>query len=233
MVNPTVARSRAARPSARPYFSSGPCAKPPGWSPEKLDTRVLGRSHRSALGKARLAEAIDRTHALLGLPQDYRLGIVPASDTGAMELAMWSLLGTAARDDAGLGKLRRRLGDRRRQAIEARRRCAHRRLWRASRPRRRSIRPTTSSSPGTAPPAACAFPTPTGSPATAPASPSATRHRRRSPRTSTGAKIDVGTFSWQKALGGEGGHGMIVLSPRAVERLEGGPPAAAARRSSA
>src|SRR5688500_11376662 len=78
---------------ARPYFSSGPCAKPPGWSPEKLDTRVLGRSHRSALGKARLADAIDRTHALLGLPSDYRLGIVPASDTGAMEMALWSLLG--------------------------------------------------------------------------------------------------------------------------------------------
>src|SRR5205085_8252812 len=73
--------------------SSGPCAKPPGWSPDKLRTDALGRSHRGAIGKARLAEAIERTHALLGLPADYRLGIVPASDTGAMEIAIWSLLG--------------------------------------------------------------------------------------------------------------------------------------------
>ncbi|HEY6049152.1 MAG TPA: phosphoserine aminotransferase, partial [Sphingomicrobium sp.] len=87
---------RAARPQAkpdRPNFSSGPCAKPPGWSPDKLATDALGRSHRGALGKARLAEAIERTHALLRLPADYRLGIVPASDTGAMEMAIWSLLG--------------------------------------------------------------------------------------------------------------------------------------------
>jgi phosphoserine aminotransferase len=84
------------RPSAlpaRPHFSSGPCAKPPGWSPSLLRQDALGRSHRAALGKARLQEAIERTHALLGLPADFRLGIVPASDTGAMELAIWSLLG--------------------------------------------------------------------------------------------------------------------------------------------
>ena len=82
----------SARPS-RPYFSSGPCPKPPSWSLDRLDTRSLGRSHRSSHGKARLAEAIDRTAALLKLPDGYRLGIVPASDTGAMEMAMWSLLG--------------------------------------------------------------------------------------------------------------------------------------------
>ena len=82
-----------ARP-ARPYFSSGPCAKPPGWSASLLHTEALGRSHRGALGKARLAEAIERTQALLDLPDDYRLGIVPASGTGAMEMAIWSLLGT-------------------------------------------------------------------------------------------------------------------------------------------
>jgi phosphoserine aminotransferase len=78
---------------ARPYISSGPCAKPPGWSPQALGTATLGRSHRGAIGKPRLAEAIERTHALLELPADYRLGIVPASDTGAMEMALWSLLG--------------------------------------------------------------------------------------------------------------------------------------------
>src|SRR4029078_5146733 len=77
----------------RPFFSSGPCAKPPGWSAAAFNTDTLGRSHRGALGKARLEEAIERTHALLQLPADYRLGIVPASDTGAMEMAIWSLLG--------------------------------------------------------------------------------------------------------------------------------------------
>src|SRR5689334_14644869 len=80
----------------RPLFSSGPCAKPPGWSPDKLDTSALGRSHRGSVGKVKLQEAIERTHALLKLPSDYRLGIVPASDTGAMEMAIWSLLGTRA-----------------------------------------------------------------------------------------------------------------------------------------
>ena len=85
---------------ARPFFSSGPCAKPPGWSAAALDTQSLGRSHRSTLGKARLQEAIERTHALLELPADYRLGLVPASDTGAMELHV-ALLGPGG--TAGLG----------------------------------------------------------------------------------------------------------------------------------
>ena len=92
-----TAEVRVAKPQTkpnRPNFSSGPCAKPPGWSADKLDTSALGRSHRGAIGKAKLAEAIERTHALLKLPRDYRLGIVPASDTGAMEMAIWSLLGT-------------------------------------------------------------------------------------------------------------------------------------------
>jgi aspartate aminotransferase-like enzyme len=87
---------RPAKPKirpARPFFSSGPCAKPPGWQAQSLDTSALGRSHRGAIGKAKLQEAIDRTHALLRLPKDYKLGIVPASDTGAMEMAIWSLLG--------------------------------------------------------------------------------------------------------------------------------------------
>ena len=82
----------AAKP-ARPHFSSGPCAKPPGYDPAKLATEVLGRSHRSKLGKSRLKLAIDRTRAVLKIPADYRIGIMAGSDTGAIEAAFWSMLG--------------------------------------------------------------------------------------------------------------------------------------------
>ena len=87
----------APKPSLRPSspnFSSGPCAKRPGWSVDQLKDAALGRSHRSKIGKSKLGEVLDRSRKLLGLPADYRIGIVPASDTGAVEMAMWSLLGS-------------------------------------------------------------------------------------------------------------------------------------------
>ena len=89
------------RPGIRPVnpnFSSGTCAKRPGWSLNELDNALIARSHRSDLGKLKLAETIDRTRAILGIPDDYRIGIVPASDTGAVEMAMWSLLGDCGVD---------------------------------------------------------------------------------------------------------------------------------------
>ncbi len=211
--------NRPAAVPARPHFSSGPCAKPPGWAADKLDTRSLGRSHRSALGKARLLEAIERTHRLLGLPADYRLGIVPASDTGAMELALWSLLGSRpvtmlAWESFGTG-------------------------WVADVVKQLQLDAEVRSTDygqianldGIDPASDIVFTwNGTTSGVRAPNADwiAADRSGLAICDATSGAfaqdidwpKIDVGTFSWQKALGGEGGHGMLVLSPRAVERLE-------------
>src|SRR3954454_1024762 len=215
----TLRRPKPQTRPARPFFSSGPCAKPPGWSPGKLDTSALGRSHRGALGKARLAEAIERTHALLDLPSDYRLGIVPASDTGAMEMAIWSLLGTRpvtmlAWESFGAGWVT----DVAKQLKLDAEICTS---DYGELPDLSGIDPASdvvftwngTTSGVRVPNADWIAPERTGlsiCDATSGAF----------AQDIDWTKIDVGTFSWQKALGGEAAHGMLVLSPRAVERLE-------------
>jgi phosphoserine aminotransferase len=204
---------------ARPFFSSGPCAKPPGWSAQALDTSVLGRSHRGALGKARLAEAIERTHALLELPADYRLGIVPASDTGAMEMALWSLLGEApvtmlAWESFGAGWV---TDVAKQLKLDADIRTAgYGEIADLS-----GIDPSSDvvftwngTTSGVRVPDGNWIAADRTGLSICDATSAAFAQRI------DWAKVDVGTFSWQKALGGEAAHGMLVLSPRAVERLE-------------
>ena len=204
---------------ARPHFSSGPCAKPPGWSPSLLDPRSLGRSHRSAQGKARLSEAIERTTALLKLPADYRLGIVPASDTGAVEMALWSLLGPRpvtmlAWESFGQGWV---------TDVAKQLKLDHevRTADYGTLPNLSGIDPASDvvfTWNGTT--SGVRVPNGDWIAADRTALTICDATSAAFAQDIDWAKIDVGTFSWQKALGGEGGHGMIVLSPRAVERLE-------------
>jgi phosphoserine aminotransferase len=217
-----TAELRVAKPDTkpnRPYFSSGPCAKPPGWRADKLDTSALGRSHRGTIGKAKLAEAIERTHALLRLPADYKLGIVPASDTGAMEMAIWSLLGTRpvimlAWESFGAGWV---TDVAKQLKLDADIRTAdYGRIADLSRidPANDVVFTWNGTTSGVrAPNAEWISPDRTGL-AICDATSGAFA------QDIDWAKVDVGTFSWQKALGGEAAHGMIVLSPSAVERLE-------------
>ena len=216
---------RAPKPAAkpdRPNFSSGPCAKPPGWSADKLDTSALGRSHRGAVGKAKLAEAIERTHALLRLPADYKLGIVPASDTGAMEMAIWSLLGTRpltmlAWESFGAGWV----PDVAKQLkLDAEIRTAdYGRIAELGGidPASDIVFTWNGTTSGVRVPNADWIALDRSGLSICDATSAAFAQDIDWP------KIDVGTFSWQKALGGEAAHGMIVLSPRAVERLERNP----------
>jgi phosphoserine aminotransferase len=213
------------RPSAlpaRPHFSSGPCAKPPGWSPELLDRRSLGRSHRSAWGKARLAEAIERTHALLGLPPDYRLGIVPASDTGAMEMAIWSLLGLRpvtmlAWESFGAGWVTDVAKQLRLDADVRTANYGEIADLNGIDPVNDIVFTWNGTTSGVRVPNADWIAADRSGLTLCDATSAAFA------QDIDWAKIDVGTFSWQKALGGEAAHGMLVLSPRAVERLENEP----------
>jgi phosphoserine aminotransferase len=207
----------ALRP-ARPYFSSGPCAKRPGWTPENLSSAVLGRSHRSAAGKAKLADVIQLSRDVLDIPADYRLGIVPASDTGAVEMALWSLLGPRrvtvlawesfssewAGDVAHELKLtphvlRANYGELPDlNAVD----WSHDVVF--------AWNGTTS---GVCAPDGNWIPAEREGLAICDATSAV--FAMDLPWT----KLDVVTWSWQKVLGGEAAHGMIALSPRAVERL--------------
>src|SRR5438132_11303610 len=209
----------AVRP-ARPFFSSGPCAKRPGWTPEALKGALVGRSHRSKPGKAKLKDAIERTKKLLGLPTGYRLGIVPASDTGAVEMALWSLLGARGVDvlsweSFGEGWVtdvttQLKLGDVR--LLQA----PYGRLpdLAAVDPGRDTVFVWNGTTSGVRLPDGDWIAADRKGLTISDATSAAFAMRLPWP------KLDVVTWSWQKALGGEAGHGMLALSPRAVERLE-------------
>ena len=211
------------RPSARPHnpnFSSGPCAKRPGWHPGVLAGAFLGRSHRSAEGRARLREVIERSRSVLGIPADYRVGIVPASDTGAVEIALWSLLGARGVDMLAWESFGRHwVVD-----VMHQLRLEDVRLHEApygALPDLAAVDPgrdvvfawNGTTSGVRVPDGAWLAPGRAGL-AITDATSAAFAMDLPWPR------LDAVTWSWQKALGGEAQHGMLALSPRAVARLE-------------
>ncbi len=211
--------SRPATRPACPHFSSGPCAKRPGYSLAALDGAALGRSHRAAMPKARLAEVIERSRALLALPDDWRVGIVPGSDTGAIEIAMWSLLGPRPVDVLAFDTFSRAWAD----DIERHLRLPDLRVLAApygELPDLAAIGPDSDlvlawngTTSGVRLPAAALAGRQDGGLVLCDATSAAFAMRLPYQR------LDVVTWSWQKALGGEAAHGMLALSPRAVARL--------------
>lgn len=205
---------------ANPHFSSGPCAKRPGWSLQNLTDAVLGRSHRSKIGKAKLKRAIDLTREVLEVPAEYRIAIVPASDTGAVEMALWSLLGARpvtmlAWESFGEGWV---------TDVERQLKLKDLTIVKApygSLPDLGKIDFTNDvvftwngTTSGVRVPNGDWISVKREGLTICDATSAAFAQWLDWP------KLDVVTFSWQKALGGEGAHGMLVLSPRAVERLE-------------
>ena len=216
---PAAAVVRPTTRPARPFFSSGPCAKPPGWDAAKLPHASLGRSHRSKLGKSRLQYAIELTRQLLQVPDTHRIGIVPGSDTGAVEMAMWTMLGVRpvtmlAWESFGEG-------------------------WVTDAVKQLKLDAKVVKAPYGALPDLAAVDPATDVVFTWNGTTSGARVPNgdwipddRAGLTIADAtsacfaqdlpfdKLDVVTFSWQKVLGGEGAHGVLILGPRAVERLE-------------
>ncbi len=208
----------------RPYFSSGPCAKPPGWGLEHLALGSLGRSHRSKLGKARLGYAIELTRKILRVPPTHRIGIVPASDTGAVEMALWSLLGPRpvtmlAWESFGEGWVTDVVKQLKLDAAVVK--AAYGEL-----PDLAAVDPASdlvftwngTTSGARVPGGDWISDAREGLAITDATSAAFAQHLPWD-------KLDVATFSWQKVLGGEGGHGVLILGPRAVERLESHSPA--------
>jgi phosphoserine aminotransferase len=209
----------AVRPTV-PHFSSGPCAKRPGWTMQNLTGALLGRSHRSKPGKAKLKRAIELTREILAVPADYRIGIVPASDTGALEMALWSLLGPRpvtmlAWESFGEGWVTDVVKELKLKNVT---------LLKAAYGELPDLAKVDSASDvvftwnGTTSGVRVADADWIAADRAGLAICDATSAAFAQPLDF--AKLDVVTFSWQKALGGEAAHGMLILSPRAVARLE-------------
>jgi phosphoserine aminotransferase len=218
-----IAVNTPAKPALKPTrieFSSGPCAKRPGWTPEKLKDAVLGRSHRSKLGKARLKAVIDETRALLEVPHDFLIGIVPGSDTGAVEMAMWSMLGERpvqllAFESFGkdwVTDVTKQLKLKDVEVLDA----PYGRLPDLSKVRKDAdlVFTWNGTTSGVRVPNADFIAADREGIVICDATSAAFAQNLDF------KKLDVVTFSWQKALGGEGAHGVLILSPRAVARLE-------------
>ena len=213
----------AKRP-ANPRFSSGPCAKLPGFSLDMLADAPLGRSHRASVGKAKLKEAIDLTREILGVPADYRIGIVPASDTGAVEMAMWSLLGARpvemlAWESFGEGWVTDVV---KQLKLDAKvQKAAYGEIvdFATVDFDRDVVFTWNGTTSGVRVPNGDKIPADRAGLTICDATSAAFA------MDLPWDKLDVTTFSWQKVLGGEGGHGVLILSPRAVERLESHTPA--------
>ena len=204
---------------ARPFFSSGPCAKPPGWEASKLQTESLGRSHRAKIGKSRLQLAIDLMREVLQVPDTHRIGIVPASDTGAYEMAMWTMLGArpvtaTAWESFGEGWVTDAVKQLKIEPTVVRADYGHLPDMAAIDQSHDVLFTWNGTTSGVRVPNGDWI--------------SDTREGLTFNDATSAVfaydmpweKLDVTTFSWQKVLGGEGAHGVIILGPRAVERLE-------------